>query len=139
MKQNSEQKVLENKKHRLSKEKSFNLFPSKTLIQILHVCILHNVKPCQTQPILVFSYNQCLNHPKILTSQKLGIPLYLFGFKSFDGFVNLVGRIKPISYFVKMLKNVYRKPHQTWQAAVKTFKNIKMLQKITKKEGNLIS
>ena len=139
LKQNSEQKVLENKKHRLSREKSFNLFPSKTLIQILHVCILHNVKPCQTQPILVFSYNQCLNHPKILTSQKLGIPLYLFGFKSFDGFVNLVGRIKSISYFVKMLENVYRKPHQTWQAAVRTFKNIKMLQKITKKEGNLIS
>ena len=80
-----------------------------------------------------------VNHPKVLTSQKLGIPLYLFGFKSFDGFVSLVGRIKPISYFVKMLENVYRKPHQTWQAAVKTFKNIKMLQKITKKEGNLIS
>ena len=76
-----------------------------------------------------------VNHPKVLTSQKLGIPLYLFGFKSFDGFVSLVGRIKPISYFVKMLENVYRKPHQTWQAAVKTFKKHSNAPKDHKKRG----
>ena len=30
--------------------------------------------------------------------------------------------------FIKMWENLYQKPYQTWQTAVKTFKNIKILQ-----------
>ena len=40
------------KKQRVSRQKSFNLFPDKTFIHIMYVCIVSNIKPCQTQLIL---------------------------------------------------------------------------------------
>ena len=62
----------------------------------------------------------------MLTSQKLYIPLCLFGLKGFYGFVILVGRIEPIACLVfylviKMWENPYKKPYQIWKT-VETFK-----------------
>ena len=45
LKQNSEQKLLEKQKKRVSMQKSFNLFPRKVFIQILYVYIVRNMKP----------------------------------------------------------------------------------------------
>ena len=46
-------KVLENKKNQLvSRQKLFNLFASKTFIQIMYVYTVSNLKPCQTLLIL---------------------------------------------------------------------------------------
>ena len=47
LKQNSKQKVLEKlKKQRVSGQRSFHLFPSKTFIQVIYVYTV--IKPCQT-------------------------------------------------------------------------------------------
>ena len=69
----------------------------------------------------------CVNHPKILTSQELNSPLDLFGLNSFHKFAILGGRIEPIACLVfylviKMYENLYKKPYQKGQTAVKTFK-----------------
>ena len=74
----------------------------------------------------MFSYNQRVNHPKVLTSQKPVSTLGLLGLKNFHGFVILRGRIEPIACLVlylviKMWGNLYKKSYQTWQTAVKTF------------------
>ena len=126
MKQNSEQKVLVNQKHRVSRQKSFNIFLGKTFIQILYVYILRNTKPCQTQLILncVLLSEMCINHPKILTFLKLISALGVFGLKCFHRFVVLGGRIGRISCLVfclviKMWKNLYKKSYQTWQKTSK--------------------
>ena len=68
----------------------------------------------------------CLNHPNNLISQKLSIPLRLFGLKSCNGFVVLGGRIEAIVCLVfylviKMWENLYKKIYQNWQTTVKTF------------------
>ena len=55
-------------------------------------------------------------------------PLGLFSLKSFHEFVILGGSIGLIACLVfylviKMWENIYKKPCQTWQTALKTFKN----------------
>ena len=47
-----------------------------------------------TDPELCFAIINLLNHPKILSSQKLRNPLELFDLESF------AGRMEPISWFV---------------------------------------
>ena len=69
----------------------------------------------------------CVNHPKILTFQKLSSPLHLFCLKSFNGFLIVRGRMEPItclrySLVQKMWRIFYRKPYRTWQTTVKTLK-----------------
>ena len=47
LKQNSKQRVLDKqKKQRVSRQKPFHLFPSKTFIQVIYVYTV--IKPCQT-------------------------------------------------------------------------------------------
>ena len=72
------------KKQRVFRQNSFNLFPSKTFIQISYVYIVRNIKPYRTQLILncVFLQTMYVNHSKRLTSQKLSSSLDLFGLKS---------------------------------------------------------
>ena len=85
----------------------------------------------------------CVNHLKILTSQKLHNPLCLFGLKSFHGFI-FVWRTEPsdclVFYLViKIWENLYKKPYQTWKT-VKTFKKTsKCSNRNTQKEKNIIS
>ena len=70
LKQNFKQKLLEYQNpKRVSRQKSFNLFPRKTF-EIFYVCIVRNIKPCQMQLILncVFLQPMSVNHPQILTS-----------------------------------------------------------------------
>ena len=69
----------------------------------------------------------CVNHQKILTSQKLSSPLGLLGLKSFHGFVIVGGRIEAVACLllylvIKARENLYKKPYQKWQTSVKTFK-----------------
>ena len=45
-------KYLKIKKRKVSRQKSFNLFPTMNFIQILYVYIEPSIKPCQTQLIL---------------------------------------------------------------------------------------
>ena len=108
---------------------SFNFFPRKTLIEVLYACIVSNVQPCQTELILncVPLQPMFVNHPKVLTFQKLSKPLGLFGLKSFHEFVILDGRIEPIACLVfylviKMWEKLFKKTYQRQQTAVKTFK-----------------
>ena len=64
-----------------------------------------------------------VNHPKILTFQKLSSSVVLFGLKIFHGFVIPGGRIEPaaclVFYLVK--KNVRKSLQKKWQSAVKIF------------------
>ena len=58
-----------------------------------------------------------VNHPKVLTFQKLIKPLGLFGLKSFHEFVILDGRIEPIACLVfylviKMREKLFKKTYQ---------------------------
>ena len=127
----------------MSRENSVNLFPSKNFIQILYVYIRRNKKPCQAQLILNYALLEpmCINHPKILTSQKLSSLLSLLGIKSFHELFILGGRREPISclvfyLFIKKWENLYMKSHQKWQTAVKTFKKkIKIFQRKHTKRG----
>ena len=80
----------------------------------------------------------CANHLKILTSQKLGSPLYLFGLKSLNAFIILVGRIEPIACLVfylviKMWENPYKKPYQIWKTVKAFKKHQNVLTRIHKK------
>ena len=86
-------------KNKKSSQKLFNLFQSKTFIQIFYVYIICNIKPWQTQLILncVLLLSMCVNHPKMLTTQKLSSPLGLIGLKSFHGFFIVGGKIEPIA------------------------------------------
>ena len=99
----------------MPKHKLFNLFPSKNFIQILYAYIVFNIKSCQTLLILncVLLQQMCVNHPKVLTSEKLSSPSGLFGFKSFHEFVVLGGRIRPIACLeflvIKKWGNFYKK------------------------------
>ena len=82
----------------------------------------------------------CISHQKILTCQKLSGPLGLSGLKSFPGFVTLGGRMVPIAFLVFYLAiklwevlvwKIFTENHikHGQHTAVKTSKNIKMLQR----------
>ena len=110
---------MKNKKQRVSRQESFNLFAGKTFIQLINVYIVSNIKPYQTQLILncVLLFTMRVNHQKILTFQKLSDSLGLLELKNFHRFVILGGRIEPIVCLVfyliiKMWENLYKKPYQ---------------------------
>ena len=91
----------------------------------------------------MFSYNQCVNHLKVLTSQKLVSTLGLFGLKSFHGFVIIRGRTEPTAclllYLVtKMWGNLYKKSYQTWQTAVNTFEKHQNVPTGTQKQRQIL-
>ena len=72
----------------------------------------------------------CVNHPKILTSQKLRSSSGLFGLKGFPEFVILLERIEPIACLlfylvIKIWENFYR----TLKTVAKILKNIKKREK----------
>ena len=90
-------KYLKTKKPTVSRQRSFNLFRGKT-IEKLYVYIVCNIKPVQTQLILInLMINVCKTPQNF---QKLGRSLYLFGLKTVRGIVILVGRLKPIACLV---------------------------------------
>ena len=70
--------------------------------------------------------------------------LGLFGLKRFHAFVILGGRIEHIACLVfylviKMWEDLYKKPYQNWQTAVKTFKETsKCFNGNTQKEENIV-
>ena len=128
-------KYLKTIKQRVSRKKSFNLFPRKTSIQVLCVYIVRNIKPCQTQLILncVLWPPMRVNHPKLLTGQKLSSPFSLFSLERFQEFVFLGGRIEPITFLalylvIKLWKIFYKKPYQSWQTTAKTLKKHQNIQ-----------
>ena len=85
----------------------------------------------------------CVNHPKVLTSQKLSSPFGLLGLKSFHGFI-LGGRREPNAYLVLFgHKNVGKSVQKTISNMANSGKNIQKTCKCpnanTQKEKNNIS
>ena len=97
-----------------------------------------------TDPKLCSLITNCVNHPKISTTQKLSSPLGFFGLEIFHKFAIVGGRIKPIAcvvfYFViKMRKMFYKKPYKKWQIALKTFKKHQNVPTGTHKKRQILS
>ena len=74
----------------------------------------------------------CVNYPKFLNSHKLSSPLVLLGLKSFHRFVILSGKVGfelvtcLVFYLViKIWRNLWKIPYQTWQKTAKTLKKNK--------------
>ena len=84
-----------------------------------------------------------LIHPKTLTSQKLSSCFGLLSLKSFHGFIIIGGRIEPfpclVFYLVvNMWENLYKKPYQSWQTVLKTFKKHKNIPTTTHKKRQIL-
>ena len=81
----------------------------------------------------------CVNHPKILTTQKQHRPIGLFHLKSFHGFFILHGRIEPIAgllfyLIIKMWRNLYMKAISNMANSNKTLKKISKCFAHTKRD-----
>ena len=80
----------------------------------------------------------CVNHPKILNTQKLHRPLGLFHLKNFHGFFILRGRIGPIAgllfyLIIKMWGNLYMKAISNMANSGTTLKKISKCFEHTKR------
>ena len=87
--------------------------------------------------------NVCKPPKKLLTPQKLSSLLGLFGLTSAHRFDIVGGGIEPIDCLVfylviKMRKNLYRKPYQKWQTAVKTFKKFENVPTGTRNKRQIL-
>ena len=93
---------------------------------MLYVCIVHNIKPCQTQLILkcVLLEKMCVNHPKILTFEKsrsLFVWFDKFPWVCYSFWEDKTYSLPCILFGYKNVGKSLQKPYQTWKT-VKTFK-----------------
>ena len=132
----------------MSRQTSFNLFPSKNFIQILYyVYTVRNTKPCHVRHNwfwTVFSYNQLCKPPKNFDFLEAEQVFRYFWFEEFPWGSYSLWEDRTIACLVfysvvKMWESLQKKPYSSKNSGKNIQKTSKCSNGNTQKEANIVS